>query len=116
VEKRALEHDVVRKSQSSKRKKSCALLSEIGRVRSTWSRLLRDQDVGIPLAERNPLKQAVMMRKNIPSCVVGPMEDGEWEDEEEHVKANDQADGVLIDRLLRNVGFADERESTNAVP
>jgi hypothetical protein len=115
VEKGALEHDGVRKSQSRKRKKSCSLLSEIGRVRSNWSQLLRDQGVGFALAERTTLTQAAMVRKDTPSGILGPMVDGEGEDEEEHVKAKDQADGVLLDRLLRHVGFADGRGSTNAV-
>jgi hypothetical protein len=108
-----LENGETSKSRSSKRKKSYTLLSEIRDVRANWSRVLRGR--GAALAERTTIAQAALVRKEMPSCAIWPKEDDEEEDEMEHVRADHQADGVLVDRLLRNVGWTEGRSSTNAV-
>jgi hypothetical protein len=110
-----LENGERSKSRSSKRKKSYTLLSEIRDVRANWSRVLRGRGAGLALAEMTTFAQTAMVRRHIPSCVIWPKEDGEEEDEKEHVRADHQADGVLVDRLLRNVGWTEGRNSTNAV-
>jgi predicted GNAT family acetyltransferase len=107
------ERTPVSKSQSNNR--NYTLSSEIRDVASNWSRVLRGRGAGLALAERTTFAQTAMVRKDIPSCVIWPKEDGEEEDEKEHVRADHQADGVLVDRLLRNVGWTEGRNSTNAV-